>query len=347
VTDLDQLLRETFTAHEHLADADRAVALARTPARRSRAVAVTLAAIAIAASVVIGTTYVATRDDSARLAGPVTTQTATASLDEQAIKAAQDARNQAEAQALAVSLLDEVPVMPGAKRFDKPPVPQLAEDNMGVGGQLFDQRGRTWWTAPVSTDAVASFFLSHQPDGLERDDQPGWSSDPNNTRAYFLTYHASTTSPTVLGPELVIQWEAVEGGVVIRADSWVGWRPTRLASSYLNGSATSATIVTLRNSEETGRQVVDGDALTRLATAYDGLLGTAFGVHGCPAILNRITHRVVFHTATANLSVLETGGCDPGLEVRLDGNPLDPILLETDEFRDLLANLAGSQSVTE
>jgi len=337
------LLRDTFTAHEPLADPDRAVELARTPHGRRRPVAALLVGVAAAASIAVGTAFVVSNGELDQVTDPATTSSPTTSMsaDEQAVKAAQDAKNQAEAAALAVSLLDDVPVLPGATRYDEAPVPELAKEGLGVGGQLLDQRGTTWWLAPGSTDDAQEFFVSHRPEGFQTEDGgPGWSSDESGVKAWFLIYQASTTSPGVLGPELVVQWAAVDGGVVVRADTWVGWRPTRLGSSYLNDSATSATIVTIRNQQEIGRQEVDGEALARLSAAYDGLLGVAFGLHSCPAMIDRVDHRIVFHTPTGDLTVSDAVGCDPGLEVRQDGKVLDPLLLETDDFRNLLTALA-------
>lgn len=350
--DLAAVLRQMFTTHETLADPDRAVSLARTPQRRTHPVAAITAGVAAAATVVAlsftvqswpvdeehpGTTFASTSNPTAP----------TTPIDEVAAKAAQDAANQKEAEALAQSNLDLMPMLPGSTRYDQPPVTQLKTAGIGLGGFGNMIIRTAWWLAPTNVSDAKEFFLAQHPEGWRLQvDSAGSGSTEDSGIQFFLDYEPTGTSPTVQSSDLLVLWQATGDGVVVRVDSYVGWRPTRLASSYVGGTATSATLVIRHDDlnkpsdESVTRVEVTGDQLARLTRAYDDLRGVKFGMHGCPAILEVVTRRIVFHTSNGDLVAEDGLGCDPGIVVTRDGTTLDPTLFETQEFRDLLDALS-------
>jgi hypothetical protein len=342
VTDLDQLLRETFTAHEHLADPDRAVALARTPARRHRPVAVTLAAIAIAASVVIGAAYVATRDGSGSVTDPATTGPTPAQTT---AVPPRSPTSPAEAQQLAQALLDAIPELPGGLSVDSSPVPKLAKPTVSVNSTDHTRSATTWWTSPASLDDAVSFYLAHLPPGMElQETAAGTSTDQDGVVVKFIQYVA-TDAPPFGGPLLFIDVISTGDGVAVRADSFVNWAPARDPDSLVAG-VTSVDVSLLRGDTLVSTIAVEGADLARLVDYFNALEGPASFVHGCMNITANAPHyRLAFHTGAGVVVADSTiyWMCEPGLTVGVDGRRLEQRLAVTNELSGLLHDILPLQ----
>jgi hypothetical protein len=343
MTDLDQLLRETFTAHEHLADADRAVALARTPGRRSRPVAVTLAAIAVAASVVLGTAYVVSRDGSDQILDPATTGSPT--MAQTTAVPSRTPTSPAEAQQLALALLESIPELPEADRVDSSPVPKLAKPTTSVMPTDHTRSATTWWTSPASLDDAVSFYLSHLPSGMELEGtDAGTSTDQDGVVIKFIQYVA-TDAPPFGGPLLFIDVMSTGDGVAVRADSFVNWTPARDPDSLVAG-VTSVDVSLLRGDALVSTVAVEGSDLGRLVDDFNALEGPASFVHGCMLITVDAPHyRLVFHTGTGVVVADSTTSwmCKPGFTVSRDGQDLQQVLAVTNELSGLLHDILPSR----
>lgn len=333
--ELGTLLRDTFTAHEKFADQDRAVVLARTPARRSRPVTVTLAAIAAAAAIVLGTAFVATRDGSDQSVGPAPSTTPIDSptgIDDATRVRRQDIANQTEAAALARELLDLVPSAPGATRLDHSPTARLDEAAYGAPHtSTFTETDTTWWTVAGSADEVLAFYRTHPPTGMRR--TGGWPS-PRSRFAEFIGEDSATLEPAFM----VIEVVKIGDSVAVRADSFVTPRPTRSSASYLGDNVASVEVVTLLNGVRALSVVItDADELNRVKGLVNALPGVHTPTFGMVCTHAGDVYRFVlhFHTPDHKLTVDQLD-CGRGFDVMLDDQAFPPSLGYTQDIRDWL-----------
>jgi len=335
---LDTLLQETFTAHEHLADPDLAVALATRPPRRTRRVAATLAAVTVAATVAVGTVYVATRGDSDRVVGPSTAATATESLDEQALQAQQNEANAAAARQQATELLKTVPVLPGATRHDQAPLSTLAEPSVSLAGPA---TSTAWWTAPGSSDEAVAYFLAHPPEGLTSDSTSANINGSEGPEVDLLEYLVPGYPP-LASPTLLVEIAPTADGVVVRADAYVAPEAARLASSFV-ADVTSIDITVLKGIDVLSRTTVSDPAqVDQFATEFNSLHAYGEFAHTCPAPIGQPpVRRIVFHTPTGDVIAQEPPyTCSHTLTITRDRRPLDPAVTESFEFQGLIDAIA-------
>ena len=335
MTDLDELLRETFTAHEHLADTDRAVSLAREPRRFGHHVArVLLAAVAVAAVVVTGTLIVQSQPSfhSERTA-PLTTPT----VDEKTMQAQQNEANVAAARQHAVELLDRLPTLPGAIRHDQAPGSTLAEPSVSLAGV---PATTTWWTAPGTSDEAVAFFLNHPPEGLVTDGNTAGVYGEVGPKVHLVEY-TDPEVPSQSAPRLLVEIAPAADGVVVRADAYVPPEAARLASSYVE-DVTSVEITVLKGTEVASHMTVgDPTQVERLAAEFNSLRAYWSFVHSCPVQLgDPAVRRLVFHTSTGDLIANEPPfTCSHTLRIFRAGQALDQVT-ESLEFQATLDAVA-------
>jgi len=337
---LSTLLRETFTAHEHLADPDRAIALAARSPRRTRRVAATLAAVTVAATVTVGTAYVATRGDGDRVTDPAATSgpTTSESIDEKALQAQQNEANQAAAQQLAGELLGKVPVLPGATRHDQAPVSTLAEPSVGLAGP---PASTAWWTAPGNLDEAVAYFLLHPPEGLTSDSNTANINGNEGPEVDMLEYLVPGY-PAHSTPTLLVEVAPTADGVVVRADAYVLSEAARLSSSFVE-DASSVEITVLRGTAVVNRTTVDDPSqLGQLVEQFNSLRAYSEFAHSCPPMTGEpVFRRLVFHTRTGDLVAKESPySCSQTLAIVRNGQRLDPSVTESFELLDALDAIA-------
>ena len=141
---------------------------------------------------------------------------------------------------------------------------------------------------------------------------------------------------SVPGPTLLS-----DGSVGIRATVDAVWRPARPAASFVadvRGVTVQITATRYGAHQPRVRQhtvtISSPDEVGVLVTAYNKLPGWPTFFHSCPMQLNQRTYRIVFHTATGDVSASGPMSCYDTLTVRRDGRQVGPYL-------DLASDLLG------
>jgi hypothetical protein len=327
------LLTETFTAHEHLADPDRARALiAGGSAPRPRGGRALLAAAASVALVVGGTSYlVSGRGDGDPSAGahshgpsrpttPVPTDTGV---------------TRAQAAAAASRAIAQVPVFPGAEASNADGVPELT-DPPGTGPAAYTVTRSRWWTVSGSTpSAVAHWYAEHPARGFVADGGRGSTSGTGSPTIEFVTFHqpgAPAEVVTPVGVRIALKTTTTSAGVGIRATVESVWSPPRAQASFAR-DVTSIDV--LRTTTRFGPQVrstndrwtiTDPAQLGGVVTAFNRLYGSPPFSVPCPMILSQVEYRVVFRSPHSDLVARISTGCGGGVRVSRDGTMLPPAL---------------------
>lgn len=348
---LGVLLRDAFADHEHLADADRAVALAAAPPARQHRGRLVLGAAAAVAVVAAGTSYVVTRgsDPSRPTAVPPTSTAPTApAAPIGPVVLQSDAENRAKAVSLADHTAADVPVYPGAREVSAQDVPPLADRTSVSSPAPYTVTRSRFWTVPGTPRTVAGWYARHPQDGFVSDGGPtgvggesrpdgGWIDD-----VYFDQHPPVRAAPA--GASVMVQTTRLaDGSVGIRATVDAVWRPARPVASYVSDvrSVTVRTTVTTygahgQRTRHHTTTVTSPDQVAALATAYNALPGWPPFFHSCPAQLSQRSYRFVFHTATGDVSASGPLSCFGVLTVRRDGHRVGPYL---DLASDLVAQL--------
>jgi hypothetical protein len=346
--ELADLLRDSFAAHEERADPDRAVAIAATEAARPGRGRVLVAAAAAVALVAGGTAYAVSRGSGpcAPVAGP-RTPTSTPTGDH-----GPSLRTNAENHALAVAMAGRVaaslPAYPGAREATVGEVPPLKVLNVVSSPERYTVTRSRFWTVPGTPRTVAGWYASHPPAGFVSDGGPtgvGGESRPDG--GWIDDVFLDQTPPRRYAPAgasiLVQTTRLSDGSVGIRATVDAVWRPARPAASYVSDvrAVTVRTTVTTYGTQ-TPRvrhhtvRISSPDAVGALVTAYNALPGWPPFFHSCPMQQLQRTYRIVFHTASGDVSVSGPMSCYDVLTVRRDGRRVGPYL---DLGSDLLAHL--------
>lgn len=158
---LESLLRDTFRAHEDLADPDRAISLAgAAPGSRRRWPAIVAAAAAVAVAAGGTSSLVARNGDPA----PSVLADATSPTLDPGPRTTEENIEVTHEQS--AWLLHAVPMPPGSRELTESPTKHYRRQQV-VSGPSDPEFGRTtWWTVKLSADQFADWLSSHQPDGL-------------------------------------------------------------------------------------------------------------------------------------------------------------------------------------
>ncbi len=308
--DLDRMLRATFAAHEHLADPDRARALAHevtsggaVPSRATsvrRRWIVGLAAASVVALGAGGAAVWSGRHTAGAVAsGSATSATAPSEWDrEQAAAAAeragreadreaaaaQTARNRAAASAEVHRLISLAPQVPGATAT------RARSGGDDLATYFTNQVGADrWFAVPATPAATLAYLRAHPPAGLTLAEQdPQWNDYPAG-RLIALRYVADATS-ALTAPQLDLSIiETPTGGVLYRVQAATSWRPANPFASLVGGvTEVSYSIVrpvdsTMSSSYTVARGVLrDPAAISSLTTAIAALPGQPQYVGHCP-----------------------------------------------------------------
>ena len=298
----------------------------------------TYAALAAAALVVVGTSYVVTRGSAAT--GPATgPSSSTPSTGQPPLPTLQtDAANRAAAIREADRVADHLPVLPEATETDRSGVPELAEFGMFLltpaGHTVTRQR---WWTASGTTSATAArWYAAHPPTGFTTEGGAtgvGGSGDGRRWAdevTWDGTPHGSTS-----GTSVEVQTTATADGVGIRLTVLSVWPPARPAASFVQDVSSIDVLSTHEQFRSQGGDrttqrrstVSDPARVLRAAIAYDDLPGMTPVFHSCPMPMDSYTDRITFHTAAGDVVATErTRSCGSGVTVHRDGHLVDPQL---------------------
>jgi len=334
--DLGILLTETFAAYEHLADPDRAVAISATPAPPSHRGRVLLAAAAAVVVVAGGTTYAGSRGSGSTVpdAGPRTPHPTTTPGKPPLPPPKTDAENRAAAARAADDATADLPVFPGAHETDAAGAPGLDGQNVTISGSAdYTVTRQRWWTVSgTSADTVAQWYDAHAPAGFQSEGVGG-QGDGRTRVATVDYYRPNAPRLTTTGVSIEMQSIDTPQGVEIRAVVNSVWPPARQAASYVQDvTSIDASIVKTyldepsRNSRRSFTVNAPAQVL-KIARVFDSLEGYPTFLHSCPLIPSFTSYRVVFHTATGDVTAhYVTSVCSSGMAVRRDGAVVRPTL---------------------
>jgi hypothetical protein len=353
--ELGDVLTETFTAHEHLADPDVAVAIARAPGRPRQLGRILLGAAAAVALVAGGTTYVVTREAGpvVPVADPTGGPTATSSTGAGPIINT-DAENLVYTRALVAGLraklLASAPLGARPATADQvAPLKHLTTFSGPFGGHPV--QASLFWLVPGQAKDLARWYVRHplpgyRADGAGPDEGPdggiggsslrdgGWSND--------VSFYAPGAHSVQGAANIQLQTTEVGGETGVRATIFGAALPPRLLASYVEDARSVS--VTLTTSSQRNRstprvrswQITDPQQVARIARAYNGLAGTLPVVHSCPMMLSVKVYRVVFHTGDGDVAVRSEEDCFDELAVSRNGRAVSPMLASGHLVTDLL-----------
>jgi hypothetical protein len=331
--ELGGLLTQTFTAHEALADPDRAVAIALSPGRPRQVGRVVLAAAAAVAVVAGGTTYAASRGSNSASGPPY--QGLPAAKHVPALPPLQtDKANRLKAVAAALAAISRVPAYPGAHETNAAGVPQLGDNTLSSAQPTghTEVKSRFWTVAGVAPKAVARWYLSHTAGGFRAEPGVGGQGD-GTTWIDEVYWDPSRTSTSQAGTWAEIQTTRTAAGVGVRVTVSSVWLPARPLASYVQDvssidvQSTHDHLGQHPRSKERTFTVSSSGRVLRAAAAFDALPGMTPMILSCPMMIDTWTDRIVFHTATGDVTAVEhTSSCGFGMSVSRDGRLVNPQL---------------------
>ncbi len=344
--ELGALLSETFIAHEHLAEPDRARALAAEPrAPRVRRGPVLLAAAASVALVAGGTTYLVTqRGESPPIGGPSRTTSATPSAAPfppvQPLQLAGVTRK--DARAAAKRVIARVAVFAGAHETDASGVPELTGPDQTSSPAHYTVTRSRWWTVSGTTpQAVAHWYAAHPTRGFVSDGGVGSMSGSNSPTIEFVDFHrrgAPDQIVTPFGVTVHLETTTTAAGVGIRATVDSVWSPPRAASSY----ATDVTSIDVRRTTtryfrhvrttQHSWTITDPTQVAEVVTVYNGLQGQPPVILSCPVMRKVVEYRLVLHSPHGDLVANADTGCPAGVSVSRNGRQLPPALADPESL---------------
>lgn len=337
---LEALLRDSFQSHENLADPDRARALVHTSSPARRPWRTVFAAAAAAAVLVVAgvTAYAVGWNKAPDPTTPGGAPTPTPTLSDQEEPGPTDADFRAMAAAASERTLAKTPVPHGAVRLDGRPPGWPKEYSMGLGPSDGRLTRTAWWSVPMSTDALASFLASHEPNGLRHNPGEDVINCGNSFGVCYTIYEATTQSnPQAYGePTLQVQFTAAGDHALIRADTFTFARPVRPPESYLTEPVTSVGIDRvvpgpqgIHNVAVPHVEITDANLIDQLVQAVNGLYGHYTFTASCPFPGDPPPSLTLwFHTGSGVVRIHGNRACWEGLTVTRDmtrvGPELDP-----------------------
>jgi hypothetical protein len=348
------LLQATFASREGLLSPERLARASTVPPALDRRRAPLLAAAAVLLVAGLGTVAaVALRGDGPDGVGPeVTPTTGTTSpttsstidpaADEDRVREADRASELAAGQE-ADRVLEAIPQQAGAQRVTAAEVPPLETSTAGMSGSEATVTRDGFWLVAGDAEGLADWYSTHPPDGMHADGGPhsvGGSSNSDGSWSFDTILDAEQGGPASHS-SVFIQVTPVGSGSGVRITVYTSWSPARRLTSYTPDDVTSVRIVDTRNGNELLAVVTDPADIERLRTAYDTLPGTAGHQTLCPALLDFVGYRLTFVSPTRTVRVEHTGYCQPVWSVWVDGDPVEPAVLDTDGFQALVESVVG------
>ena len=358
---MEQLLRDTFRAHEHLAD--EPVGHVAVPHRRRRVVsAVAAAAAVVAAGTVGGGIWLGHRDGSLGIIQlphdiPLQPEPSVGHV------VRTDADNRAGTLRLVERAMSSggraIRALPGGvEPATAKEVPGLAQQNVSLGGggnQVL--RSAFFLADDADTKALAGYVAAHPPASFTTD---GYEPGEPNAGVGGSSNLDGTWSDEVIwdGPDLgldapggvslLVQLTPTAGRTGIRLTAFGTWWPARPAASYLDEEVTSIEVTYRRGGMHPAARshtvtVRRADRIQALVSAYNRLPGWPESFHSCPYMGTPDRLVATFHTADHTVSLRWAEGCYGIWEARVDGRRVPPYLTNALDLRDRLVALTGSR----
>jgi hypothetical protein len=338
---LGDLLGDTFTDHEHLADPGRAVSIATAPGRGQRRFGrAVLGAAAAVAVVAAGAMYLVSGgpNDWMPDAGPRTSRPSTLAGKPPLPPLQTDAGNRAEALRTAERVAAALPVYPGARETDAAGAPELSRWTATISGPVaYTETHQRWWTVTgTKAKVVARWYDAHAPARF-RSEGVGGEGDGTTWVNTVDFYPRTRPALSPSGVSVEVQTLDTAHGVEVRAVVDSVWPPARPLASYVQDvTSIDVSIVTShlnapsRDSRRSFTVASPGRVLA-VARVFDALEGYPTFIHSCPAITRYTTYRIVFHTPTGEVTArYMTSVCSMGMQVRRDGAVVPPTLAGAD-----------------
>jgi hypothetical protein len=346
--DLGNLLSGTFTAHEHLADPERAVAIAAAPRRPRHPGRVLLGAAAAVALVAAGSAYVVSLGSGP--AGPEAGHpTPTPSTGSPPLPPRQtDAENLAAAVAQAERVAGSLPAYPGAQETDQAGVPQLDNRTLSTVHPPDHTivRSRFLTVTGVDSKTVARWYAAHPVAGFSTEGGANGVGGESGDGGWIDEVYwddGISDNVTLAGTSVEVETTNTSAAVGIRLTVSSVWPPARPLASYVQ-DVSSIDVRSVHRQLGPGSQttrrsftVSDPGEILRAAVAFNALPGMTPVALPCPMPMDFYTDRIVFHTASGD--VIASGSnepCGSGMVVRRDGHRVDPQLRDADRFLHVL-----------
>jgi hypothetical protein len=266
-----------------------------------------------------------------------------------------DAKNYALAAAESERVLRSVPVPPGADRLSGKPA-DWPQGGSGMSPSDTTLTRTAWYRVPDDADQVQAFLLSHDPAGLRHD--PG-ALPGSSGQLRILDYSAvrSSNPAAYTGIDVIVQWTDIDGGTVLRFDTWIAARRARGAATMIQGTPSVIDLhrKTIRTSGPRRpahvlpvlhlRQPRDGVVIARLTAILDALSGSPISntMHGCPPMMNPTDFTLVVHDDDGSLQFHLLDLCTNEVEVRRNGHLVSPPL-DPGDLRTVLSDLAPNRA---
>jgi hypothetical protein len=328
-THLEQLLRETFRAHEDLADPDRAISLAdAAPTGRRRWPAIVAAAAAVAV-VAGGTSYVVARNGEPSPSLPADTTSPTLDPDPRTTEENIEATHEQSAW-----LLHAVPMPPGSEELTESPTRYFRQSHLVSGPSDPEFTRTTWWTVQVSADEFADWLSTHQPNGLrlvpDEDGGTLYGGEASETRLLAMDGTDAWTRAVV-----AFSFMAFETELAVRVDTFIGARFAR--TTFLPEDVTAVSLLRAKRpaigddrNDASYRRVTltDSMSINDLVSRVNELPGsmTEAFVSPCPVMLNEIAYRLRFVSAEGTYRLRLQLGCWAQATLIVDGEETVPTL---------------------
>lgn len=348
----ETLLRDTFRAHENLADPERARALALSAsAPRPRWTMVLSAAAAVV--LIVGTlAYAVGRDGTQNESLPMATTSPTPTTSDPDGSQPTDADYRAMAAVASERTLAKTPVPDGAIRLEDQPPGWPKDYGMSLGPSDQGLTRTAWWSVPMSTEALADFLSSHEPEGLAHNPDEDVITCGNDSGICDTTFYPTRQiRPEAYSePTLLVQFTAAGDRSVMRADTFTFARPVRSPEGFIDGPVTSVGIDRvvrgsgLHNVREPRVEIIDPDQINRLVEAVNGLYGHYGFSASCPYPGDpRPSLSLSFHTASGVVRVHGNLVCWEGLTVTRDGERIAPEL-DPEDIEEIVDQVLNKKS---
>jgi hypothetical protein len=260
-----------------------------------------------------------------------------------------DAGNRAAAAAAASATLAAVLGYPGAVASD--PIAALGDDTLSTvtpAGHT-EVRSGFWQVSGIGPKAVARWYAAHPPAGFSSGGAGAVGGEGDGTRWISEVYDDQPGTElggkgTSVEVETTKVGAGVGGGVGVRVTVSSVWAPARPRASYVEG-VSSIDVRTVHEwygqdtAPPTRRSftVTDPAAVLHAVRVYDGLSGMTAMALPCPMALDLWVDRIVFHTATGDVTVVaRSSPCGFGMSVHRAGHRVVPLLGGADSLRRAL-----------
>lgn len=336
-TDLEQLLRDTFNAHEDLADPATASRVGADPVQPRRNW-VPGAAAAAAVVLTIGTTIVLARDPAGTPTTiPIPDPTATATgpaLEPNRVAADQESQR----------LINAAPVMRGATATDGPD-DWRTDPGLVVGDAALARV--TWYEFPADPAGVEQFLLSHPPSGMKplifNEHASGLApftvgDSANGSRYLVYIPRTFAASPVYTGPSLLAEWTRSGSNTLVRFSTALKARQPRPDASRITGDVSSVQVLinwssTSPDGPRSHSRTIDLSQaqVTELLAAAEQLVGSPEPPEplSCQAIERRRQYVITVHGASTTTTYqIDAPSCGGQVSTLRDGQripgTLDP-----------------------